>query len=677
LHRYPESVAWARRARYLIFSALAAVWAAALGAAQLLPGLSFITASQRGTETYAFFGTGSLHPQWTILLLVPDLFGGNGVFGQPGFFNSYNLPEVTGYVGLIPLVAAFALAPSLFGRRRSSHASDHLPWFVLAVVGLILTWGSFTWLGPLIWHIPFFGSTRLQSRNIGIVDLAICVLFGFWIDRALSSEPRSAGLQGRRRWISAAPVIGAAVVCVVAIAIPNGFYQALTVGSGGPFGNEGRAMTPWLIGQLVIVLGALCVIFAWERLSRAHWQRLLLLVVVADVGLFSVATQTSFLASGLTIDPSAQLSASVLGTTGRYAIYDPVDQNLFQLTKVGQADTNVLTRMPSVQGYGSIVSGNYGTETGTHPRDLLDPCALQRGVFTQLRLHTLLTESAYLAPQVRQPLPAESSNEPCPGAPLPGTARQRTWYFGQSLAVQSVSLVTAGRDRHPGPLPAVGLLGPTGVTSWPKESVLREPTGWQVRFTGSTDSTGIVVRGAVRHITDQSLVDAQGTLYVLDGSMQDAVGRSGWYQRGFWNGFVAFSEQRVLPPVWIQHPGSGARVSQVSTTDWGVETDRVSSPVPITVVRSEAYLGGWHVQAVSATGGQTRTLSVVPDGLVQAVRVPAGTWTLMFLYRAKGLSPGFISSGIAVALFGVFAVVSIVRRRRSTMRPSSTVTGAR
>ena len=93
-----------RRAAFLGLSAVAAVWGAALAAAQLVPGWSFINASQRASESYTFFGAGSLHLSWSILLLVPDLFGGDGVFHQPPYFNSYNLPEVTGYVGLLPLV---------------------------------------------------------------------------------------------------------------------------------------------------------------------------------------------------------------------------------------------------------------------------------------------------------------------------------------------------------------------------------------------------------------------------------------------------------------------------------------------------------------------------------------------------------------------------------------------
>ncbi|HEY5244803.1 MAG TPA: hypothetical protein VIJ60_03980, partial [Acidimicrobiales bacterium] len=130
-----------RRAAFLGLSAVAAVWGAALAAAQLVPGWSFINASQRASESYTFFGAGSLHVSWSILMLVPDLFGGDGVFNQPAYFNRYNLPEVTAYVGLLPLVAVAALLVRSFGRRRDPRSSDWGLWLVLAGLGLVMAWG--------------------------------------------------------------------------------------------------------------------------------------------------------------------------------------------------------------------------------------------------------------------------------------------------------------------------------------------------------------------------------------------------------------------------------------------------------------------------------------------------------------------------------------------------------
>ena len=221
LRGYGEAaVSWGRRARFLGAIVLAGAWGVAIGAAQLLPGYDFITLSQRANEPYSFFASGSLHTQWTVLLLVPDLFGGSGTLHQPVYFNGYNLPEVTGYVGLLPLVACAALLTRTFGRNRDRASADWAPWLFLALLGLLLAWGQYTPLGGLFGHISLFGRTRLQSRSLGIVDLALAVVFAFWADRALGHRHQWLGTAGWRRWVSAVPPMAAVVVCVVAIALP-------------------------------------------------------------------------------------------------------------------------------------------------------------------------------------------------------------------------------------------------------------------------------------------------------------------------------------------------------------------------------------------------------------------------------------------------------------------------
>ena len=62
-----------------------------------------------------------------------------------------------------------------------------------------MAFGSYTWFGGLFGHIPLFDRVRLQSRNLGIVDLALAVLLGFWVDRLLIGSEPSAAPWARRR----------------------------------------------------------------------------------------------------------------------------------------------------------------------------------------------------------------------------------------------------------------------------------------------------------------------------------------------------------------------------------------------------------------------------------------------------------------------------------------------
>jgi hypothetical protein len=92
----------------------------------------------------------------------------------------------------------------------------------------------------------------------------------------------------------------------------------------------------------------------------------------------------------------------------------------------------------------------------------------------------------------------------------------------------------------------------------------------------------------------------------------------------------------------------------------------VKSTHPVTVVRSEAYLPGWRVEATNVDTGSTDTLATKAVGLVQAVDLPAGSYKIRWSYWAPGLSIGLASTalGTLVVVAGV-ALFALGRRRRS------------
>jgi len=663
-------VGWRRRTAYLGYSVVAGAWAVALSAVQLLPGWQFISSSQRSTENYAYFSSGSLHPQWSVLMLVPDLFGGDGIFHQPTYFNSYNLPEAVGYVGLLPLAAGLALLTRSFGRHRDPRSADWGLWMVLAAVGVLMTFGSYTWFGGLFGHIPFFNRVRLQSRNIALVDLSLAVLLGFWADRLLTGRGEGAGVAGWRRWVTAAPPLAALALCVVAIAVPTRLETAFTF--QGVLVDVGRKLTPWFAAQLVLAAAAAGLLLGWRAIPWRWRAGSLAAVVVADLLLFTASTSVGLTAGHATLEPTTAQAAAVLGTRGRFAIFDTTALNIDDLSKVGQPDLNAFTRLPSIQGYGSILSNAYGNATGSHDLDTLDPCALARGVYVPLRLASLLTLPEFVAPGLgaRGQVPAPPPD--CPGAPAPGSAERRTLYLGWAPALVSAEVrLDAGTPAavRAGPV-RVGVLSRAGQTRWPADTVTPVPGGWSVRFERPVTAAGLVVQGPGGAVSDTSSVAAVGGgRWAFDGPLQDALGTPGWAYVGNWRQFSQFRHPAGPPPVWVVGSALDASVRQVQVTDWGTEVDRVRARRPVLVVRSEAYAAGWRVEAVPAAGGAPRNLAVVPVGLVQGVRVPPGTWTLTFLYRPGGLDAGLAASSAGlVALVGAGGV-ALARRRRSRRGP--------
>jgi hypothetical protein len=669
LRGYGEaSVTWGRRVKFLGATVLAGVWGVTIGAAQLLPGYHFINLSQRANEPYSFFATGSLHTQWTILLLVPDLFGGNGFLHQPVYFNTYNLPEVTGYVGLLPLVACAALLTRTFGRNRDRSSADWAPWLFFALLGLLLAWGQFTPLGRLFGHIWIFGRTRLQSRSLGIVDLALAVLFAFWADRALGQRHELLGTAGWRRWVSAAPPVAAAVTCVVAIAFRRQLESAF-----GALGSGAR-MTPWFVAQLVVALAVAALVLGWRHLSvdRARWA--LSTVVVADLALFGISSATGFASATVdVVQPSKAVATNVLGREGRFAIYRPAS-NYVLLGAIGQPDLNVFTTLPSVQGYGSIVDNTYGEATGSHFIDTIDPCALARGVFTPLRLHTLLTGPAQLAPEVPSSGAVPNAHAPCRGARPPGTTHQRTWYFGRNLTLTGTALATPGRSAATALAGSrVGVLRAAGAVIFPAVTIRARGDHATVAFDSPVDAVGLVVRGNPRVVSNTSEVaTAGGPRYALDGSLQDALGQPGWAFTGTWAGNARFQRTSVRPPVWLQNGPAGATATQVGTAANGTEVDRVNTSAPTLLVRSESNLPGWRATATPTAGGASRLLPILAVGLIQGVRLPAGSWTVTFTYRAPGVELGLAASGVGIGAVLVVVGVRAARRRRS-VRPAASI----
>jgi hypothetical protein len=626
------------RLRLFAFVVLAGVWGVALAAAELAPGWTFIKASQRAVETYQFFGTGSLRPSWSLLMLVPDLFGGVGRFGSVRYFNAYNLVEVTGYVGLLPLGAALVLLVRSCGRRRAARSSDWGMWLALALLGLLLTWGSFTPLGHLWAAIPLFGKTRLQSRNLGIVDFALAVLLAFWADRALGAT-RS---RVRLSWLAAVPAAAAVLLCAAVLVAPGPVEQWLLATGHGA--GLARRLWPWFLVESLVAAGVIALTVGWRRLGEAARRRALVAVVVADIAFFVFATSTAVAPPPATPEPTQAAAAAVLGTTGRFAIVDTTVTHLDTLTAIGQPDLNAFTRLPSVQGYGSIVADSYGAPTGSHALDTLSPCALETGTFGALRLTTLVASPGDLVGTPgRPPRTIKGISSSCPGAPHPGAAGRRAFYLGWPVALRAATLVSDPTARAP----RVGVVTPNGRVRWPRETVRQTSTGWSVAFDKNETAVGIEVEGLSRAVTDSStLQSAGGERWAMNGPFQDALDLSGWrFVRTFAGTFGVF--RRTVPPpppVWLASGdrGPSSSVRQLSAPDWGGATDSVDATRSVTVIWSESYLPGWHATVTPATHSTgtagSRELPVHPHGLIQEVHVPAGRWILRFQYRPRYLT---------------------------------------
>ena len=655
-----QPINWRDRVAYVGGVALAVLWGAAIGLGQLLPGWSFIKQSQRTGLTYQWFGAGSLYTKWTSLLFVPDLFGGNGLFHQPSFFVRYNLPEVTGYVGVLALVAFFAFLTRFTRRGWRSEDRQWIVYVVLIVVGIFATWGSFTPLGHVFREIPLYGSTRLQSRSIILVDLALVVFLGWFLQELVDKDFAGAGLLERRRWVTLAPAAATALLAFFMLFFGNDIVQWMTTTTAPVV--LASYERPTLLIHLVLALGLLAAL-TWG-LKKRHLVRWVTILVSLDVLVFALFCAEGFLPGRVNVEPSRAQALSAIDPVGRYALVDPSGASHYTFEDLGAANLNVFTKLPSVQGYGSLIDELYGNVTLTHPLFGLDGCQLARGVYQQLRLSTvivpmdklttLVTPHMITPPQCVKPRPEASIDR----------------YFGELVPVRSISVEgLKGHVVSSGPLSAQ-LLNAKGE---PEGAVITEPSSGEVTFDFANQheqaaglvisSTSGILAGSVSFREDVSPV----LTYDLNTQFQQALSSSAWRNVATVGSLAYFRATSVRASAWLGSHAQNSRITKIVNATWGDSWITVTAIHPTVLKRSMAWIPGWHATAADGATGQVVTLHVVRAGLIQEVIVPPGTWRIHFHYHAPYIDVGLIGSvGATLLLVGAMCVVRgwVPRRRK-------------
>ncbi len=649
---------WRARVTYVVALGVGLVWGIGVGLVQLLPGWSFIGFSQRSDVTYWFFGAGSLVVRWTSLLLVPDLLGGNGSLGQPSFFAHYNLPEVTGYAGLLALMATFGFLTRVTRRGWKNDERDYVLYVVLLVVGLFATWGSYTPLGHLFRNIPEYGSTRLQSRNVIVVDVAMAVLLGWWLNRLQAKKLDDAGLVGARRWVTFAPAAAVVVLCAAVV-----LWGSRVVHFFGVFPQQVTLATDMRLSYGLhagVALVALLAVLYWRR--SQYLVRVLLGVLTIDLVVFLLLSATAVFGGSGATEPSRAGALALLGPRGRTAMVDQGGGHSNYFHSLGLPNMNVFTKLPSVQGYGSLISTIYDDSTGTHPQSSLDPCRLADGTFQQLRLSVIAISSGQLAQSTLVHVPPAPN---CKSAPAGARANR---YFGQILHVRTVTLHGRG-----GQLIAKGTVYFTlldwngrGVGKVQSETGANEmtftPGGPSPKAAGFELSakSPIAIGTALVSETDPAL-----PRYQLNSPYQEALDGSGWRLAGTVGTVSIFKATTLRPAVWLEPGGVNANVSRIRSAPWGDTWVNVRADHSVTLVRSTAYLPGWRATALNVKTGASESLTVQRNGLVQQVVVPPGTWQIHFHYHAPYIELSLTSTIVAfLLLFGVGGFLIVEDRRK-------------
>ncbi len=655
---------WRTRVTYVVSLAVGLFWGVAIGLVQLLPGRSFIALSQRASISYNYFGAGSLAVRWLPLMLVQDMFGGNGTLDKPHYFVNYNLAEVTGYAGLLALVATAAFFTRVTRRGWVGEHRDYVLYVVLGIVGLFATWGSFTPLGHLFHHIPLFGSTRLQSRNIIVVDFAAAVLLGWWFDRMQARDTEGAGLARVTRWFTLFPAFAAVALCLGMLAWGPQIVHRLGAPSTTAYLAKSETLTLGL--HLFVALLVIVVLLRWCRsLKVIRW---LLLILSADIVIFLLFSSTGLVGGKSPTEPSATNALALLGHEGRTALVDLSGQHTGAYYRLGLANLDVFTQRPSVQGYGSLITTIYDDATGSHPLAELNPCRLGDGTFAQLRLDAIAIASTQLSAWISRSSVPKSS---CVRAT---TTTSTNRYFGQRLKVATVSITGYGtRSVSAGPV-SLQLLNGSGHATGPLLTMKPGHT-MTFGFNNGHEAAGFRVSGARgESIDDATVTQARPNTrsFRLDTPFQLAVSSSAWRLSATVGTFSVFKATHLLAPEWLYRASSASRITTIRNASWGDTWVSVTTTKPVELVRSEAYLPGWRATALNTTTGASVSLNVDRTGLIQRVTVPSGSWIVHFHYHAPYIETGLLASSLGVLALAGLSTTLLVTGRRSRKGKVST-----
>ena len=663
VHSSCQPSTWRRRLVYLVGVGVGVLWGIVIGLAQLLPGWNFIAQSQRSSISYWFFGAGSLVVRWTSMLFIQTINGANSQLGSPHFFTNYNLPEVTGYVGILALVATFGYVARLTRRGWRLDDREYVVYFVIVVIGLFATWGGFTPLGHVFQHIPLFGSTRLQSRNIVLVDFGATVLLGRWLERLSAGDVAGAGLVGARRWLTLSPALFTIVLS--AAMMLRGPSIARFMGAVGNNALQASHETLTLVLQLAIAGSIVWLVTVMAR--SAKLVRWLVVVTTIDVFVFLLFSSTGFSSGHVNPMPSRSQTITAIGGHGRFAFVDPSGAHDEAFENLGSPNLNVFTRLSSVQGYGSLIDSTYGNATDTHPLFTIGACQLADGAFKQLRLATVVVGANQLATPVTAttPHPTWCFNQ----SPSTSTAR----YFGQYLDVESIVLEgRPGESVSSGPV-KVRLLNGEGQ---PFGATITRSGSSTLRFDFSTAhevAAGVVISAPAKAVVYSTTVVQRYGLpsWRLNNGYQQALSTTWWRLAKTEGTLAIFRAHHIGPTTWLGAHATTSRISAVENATWGDSWITVHATHPTVLLRSDEWLPGWRATAVNQSTGASIVLPVKRTGLIMKVTVPTGAWQVHFHYHAPYIELGLAATGAGVvALLGALGLTRrwSLRRRKGRVQ---------
>ena len=171
-----------------------------ISAVEIVPILESLNYVTRAGISYDFFASYSFSFKLLPLLIFPYIYGTHSPsFFQPAYFGPWNLTEMAGYMGILPVLSA-GLAFFLFRKKNEQIYF----WTAVSFVAFMLVLGDSTPLYKLMYRVPVYNMFRASARNWLEVNFAIAILSSYFVHYIITDgQLNKQRYYGGIHWITA------------------------------------------------------------------------------------------------------------------------------------------------------------------------------------------------------------------------------------------------------------------------------------------------------------------------------------------------------------------------------------------------------------------------------------------------------------------------------------------
>lgn len=352
------------RWKYYGLSLITATLGLSLAAIQLLPTAELASLGFRTKMTFTDFISYSLPLYQVVSLLFPYFFGGSSwSFYKIRYWGEWNLTELTGFIGLLPLIL------SAIGFMSYSQKSITRFWVGIGLLAFLLTLGDALPLAKLMYHLPVYNKFRVPARHFVEMSFAVAVLGGFGI----------AAIQ--RQDVTKRLILKVLSVCfgvmfiglVFVFLISDKLIRIMAIKKG--VGNID--FYPWAnpavgVPLLIFFISGISLL-VWSRKSGSRFRQLFLIsVLIIDMGSFSWFLDRSPSKNILSPPPVAQKCQGLLNNSNQRmlpvrGVFSEIPPNISRLWGVPSASyygpmiLKRVSQLLSMAPHGAV-SGDWASE---------------------------------------------------------------------------------------------------------------------------------------------------------------------------------------------------------------------------------------------------------------------------------------------------------------------------